>query len=1025
MANDIEPFDFLMLRAPSLPLDEIHKVNTVSGFDSLAVMLKDLLANYPEIIEAISIANDQISLTFHDWLEGKSDLSEKLLLTLYRYVARMSTRATPFGRFSGVCIGNIGEKPNSFILSGKYVVKGRLSMDYLAAKIQPILREPSLLSRLKLYPNSSIQDFGDHFRFARHKTLNDRRHYSWIRINKNPLIETVYKRTREGVTFGKLKSFLTGFQIDAGKVSDYLTDLVENQFLVSELEPSVTGSKYFDILSRKIGNYGGEAKSLKDQIQLAKQYNGDHIPDDDRRDLLSSACKRNMQKVQVDKKFIPAALNLNRASVEIIAREIAEISPLFKTGIPDDLRAFADNFTKRYDLKEVPLLEALDGDLGIGYGDLSEQYRDENPLIKDLGISTNSLNDEKDIRDRVFSELLDDRTPEIALESLNLENLKHRNDSHRFPSTFYALGNIITMNCSALDRGDFRFNLAACCGPSALNLMSRFGYMDRKLTAKLKFCAEYEERKFSDAIIAEIVHIPEDKTGNILQRPIMHTYEIPFLGNSGVDQSHQIQLNDILVSVREGKVVLRSKSLDKRIVPRLSCAHNFRTGVSIYRFLCDLQYQDHPFSLRWNWGKFEGYTYLPRITFKHLILSRRRWFITRRDLSEDERQELIDELRDRYGFPDEVIVAEGDNELYLNLNTEWGLQLFFDKLRKGDLILYEFLFGKDGLLKDKHGKSYTHEVIIPFKSSYMDNLKTHFPIAEDKVKRDFPPGSEWTYLKLYCPQKSADELIAKNINALIERLENEKLISKWFFVRYNDPDFHIRIRFLSNGNKTAISLIFAFIQEELNPLVEQKRVWKMQYDTYVREVERYGVDNMELSESVFHQDSISVLHLLRNISLSDHQTRWKFALVGVDQLFMLLEVDLPMRLKWVDEWSLSFQKEFNVDKQQQKKLNLGFRSHQNEIEKAFENRDEWLCRILDERMNGLRETLKVLKDKSTTSKRKILGSLCHMFLNRVFFSDQRANEMVVYHYLAKYYLSVIGKTNRLKYIQNREIENII
>lgn len=1025
MANGIEHFDFLMLRAPSLPLEEIYNVNTVSGFDSLSIKLKDLLVKYPEIIEAISVANGQLSLTFYDWLKGKAGLSEKLLLTLYKYVARMSTRPTPFGRFSGVCTGDIGEQASSFVLSGKYEVNGRLSMDYLATQIQPILKEPSFFTCLKLFPNSSIQDLGDHFRFARYRTVNGRRIYSWIKMNKNPLIEMVYKQTRVGITFGKLKSFLTGFQIEPVKVSVYLSDLVENQFLVSELEPMVTGSHYFDFLSLKIGNAEGKAKHLKDKIQFAKQYSDDSNLHLKREDILSYAGEHCMQKIQVDKKFIPTVLNLNSSSINIIAREIAEIYPLFKTEIPADLRIFTENFTKRYDLMEVPLLEVLDGDIGIGYGDLKEQYRDENPLIKDLTISKIKHDEDIGIQNKVLSSLLNNRAPEIALESLDLQYLNQKNENLRLPPTFYALGNIIAADCSALDNGDFLFHLAACCGPSAVNLMSRFAYMDEKLTNKLKSCAKYEESRFPEAIVAEIVHIPEDKTGNILQRPILHAYEIPFLGNSGVDQAHQIVLNDLLVSVREGKVILLSKSLGRRIVPRLSCAHNFKTGVSIYRFLCDLQYQDFPSSLRWNWGKYEEFVYLPRIGFKHLILSRRRWFITRRDLTGDKRQKLINELKDKYDFPDELVIAEGDNELYVNLTTKWGLHLFFDKLRKGNLVLFEFLFGKEGLLKDNEDKTYTNEVIIPFKSDYLDESEKSSRITIDKIKRDFPPGSEWTYLKLYCSQKSADEFIAKNIYALIERLENEGLISKWFFVRYNDPDFHIRIRFLSSRDKMAISNTFSIIQEELLPLVEQKKIWKMQYDTYQREIERYGTENIEFCESVFHLDSISVLNLLRNVPHSDHHTRWKFALIGVDQLFNMLHIDMLTRLKWADEWYTSFQKEFNINKEQEKNLNLQFRYSRDEIEKAFDNRKDWHYGILNSRMQGLSNILNLLTDSSMQKKRKILGSLCHMFLNRVFFSDNRANEMVIYHYLTKYYLSVIGKKNKWKSIQKKAVVNTI
>jgi hypothetical protein len=44
-----------------------------------------------------------------------------------------------------------------------------------------------------------------------------------------------------------------------------------------------------------------------------------------------------------------------------------------------------------------------------------------------------------------------------------------------------------------------------------------------------------------------------------------------------------------------GEIVLRSASLKRRIVPRLTTAHNFRSGtLGLYRFLCAVQGQGWP-----------------------------------------------------------------------------------------------------------------------------------------------------------------------------------------------------------------------------------------------------------------------------------------------------------------------------------------------------------------------------------------------------------------------------------------------
>ena len=45
-------------------------------------------------------------------------------------------------------------------------------------------------------------------------------------------------------------------------------------------------------------------------------------------------------------------------------------------------------------------------------------------------------------------------------------------------------------------------------------------------------------------------------------------------------------MTDLLVSVAGDQIVLRSARLGRRVVPRLTSAHNFTMSQGIYRFLC-------------------------------------------------------------------------------------------------------------------------------------------------------------------------------------------------------------------------------------------------------------------------------------------------------------------------------------------------------------------------------------------------------------------------------------------------------
>ena len=63
------------------------------------------------------------------------------------------------------------------------------------------------------------------------------------------------------------------------------------------------------------------------------------------------------------------------------------------------------------------------------------------------------------------------------------------------------------------------------------------------------------------------------------------------------------------------------------------------------------------------------------------------------------------------------------------------------------------------------------------------------------MNRVFSLGSEWVYFKIYSGYKIADVILLEYLKEKIELLQSENIIKKWFFIRYNDSDSHLRIRF--------------------------------------------------------------------------------------------------------------------------------------------------------------------------------------------------------------------------------------
>ena len=221
---------------------------------------------------------------------------------------------------------------------------------------------------------------------------------------------------------------------------------------------------------------------------------------------------------------------------------------------------------------------------------------------------------------------------EITLTDDDVKGMAARWDD--LPHTIAAMCEVFSYDPT----GATKIYLHPMGGSGAANLLGRFCHVDEKICQSVMEIMQEEEKSLpDDKLYAEIVHLPESRIGNILARPVLRPYEVPYLAKAGVGKEFQLEITDLMVSVRQRKFVLRSKRLNKEIIPRLTSAHNFSqpSVMPIYQFLCNLQNQYY----RGGMGLFlsslfNEFPYLPRITYKNVILSLARWHVKADDLKQ-------------------------------------------------------------------------------------------------------------------------------------------------------------------------------------------------------------------------------------------------------------------------------------------------------------------------------------------------------------------------------------------------------
>ncbi len=170
----------------------------------------------------------------------------------------------------------------------------------------------------------------------------------------------------------------------------------------------------------------------------------------------------------------------------------------------------------------------------------------------------------------------------------------------------------------------------------------------------------------------------------------------------------------------------------------------------------------------------------------------------------------------------------------------------------------------------------------------------------NNIQRNFSIGSEWLYYKLYTGHKTSDLVLTEIIKPIAQQLTNEKVIDKWFFIRYADPKHHVRLRFHCL-DKSSIGRIISVLHEPLEHFMEEDLIWKIQLDTYQRELERYGTETMEFSETIFYHDSDSIVDFLDLIEGKEgEQLRWLFGLRSINHLLDCFDYSLEEKLVLMD-----------------------------------------------------------------------------------------------------------------------------
>ncbi|GAA0855098.1 lantibiotic dehydratase [Aliiglaciecola litoralis] len=994
------------------------------------------------VIESLYIASPSLIDRLDTWKKSpNSKQGKKIELALLKYFIRMCSRPTPFGLFSGIHMGAISQSTQLHTMEFKFDKrKTRLDMFFLST-LKEYFQGLSADS-VSYSPNNSLYKVANQYRYIQAYHSNNTRQFRLSAVEADEYFTFIMDAAAQGGSVTELaEKFVERYpNANIQDVTDYISLLIEESLLVANITLPITGISPDEAFLRSIKNLNQDAistiyESALNSLETIDNKGAATVDDYKKlhqhlRQLPISVEENKLFQVDIYQDFKKCELDEKLATT--LYDQITLIHALSNEH-KNPLTDFINQFHARYEGQLVPLNLLLDDETGIGF---SNETGYESSLIAGLNLYAESS--EQHATDEPVSVLesailhalsLPENSgkPIIQLDRKTLKkatNGQQKLDS--LPASFAAIVSLFHDS-----NNEPIVKLSSCYGPSAANLLGRFCHLNQSLKDRVSELLSKEEQLSPDVIFAEVVHMPDGRPGNVIARPKLRRYEIVFMADTDIEDEYKISIDDLYVWVEDATVKLWSKRLKKQIIPRLSSAHNFTTrSLSIYKFLCTMQYQS---SFAPNFSapsSFKHAHFTPRIMLDNLILREKTWRIPRNELldlfaCEDQNEQPFNRLKQKYHLDQYVCFHNSDNVLHLDLKNKSMVEILSSETKNLEYVeLKEALITQyDSPVQTLDRGKINNEVIIPFwnesaKPYQTFNRNISRKLDGQDITRRFPPGSKWLSLKLYSGNTATESLLLEQLSSLIEQCNS--LYEKWFFIRYADPQWHLRVRFY--GDPTLLySELLPRLSQIFEPMLTSGALHKVELFTYEREVERYGGPELiELVESIFSAESDLVVNGLKELGVFTEDMRWRLVAIITDQLLELFNFSNEERLLLISYLRDGFGQEFNETGDLRKMIGTKYQTRKailnSDLEKLSTTEpadyDE-VQQVLFPLIHKWREAAQPLIEKinqlllttEAISKDELLESILHMTNNRVFKAYGREHEFAIHDFMRRYYLS--------------------
>jgi lantibiotic biosynthesis protein len=856
----------VLARTPVLSIDTICSI--YSAADPLE-SLRALLDRVPLVSQAIHLASPSLARELKDWRDGVPGHNENAPLKALAYVARMASRPTPFGLFAGIGRVQVGERTTLQIASTPMTTKTRPDMG-LIVELAKTIESGGAREDVRYVTNSAIVDRGGRIHVTNLQLvgfLSGGAEQRPVSLKNTDVVAKVRDLAREPRSYGAIVASLRETFGEADDNCRRVVDaLIEAGVVISEMRASPIGEPLTHVLEsiRRVDETiatrleaGLEAAGELDRVPLDERTIETYTRVERAFSSLVEKPQKAILQADVRTQFVGSMNAATLADIESYAEHFVRM------GTTLTLAKYRQRFVQRYGGEEpmVPLLTLADSDIGLGAPE---------------DVSVSAPLDEK--VDEVFVRLACDAlrcgATEIEIDPRDLSIVAPPLKTGIHFNTMEFAFRVVSASAEAIDRGDYLLTPAVFggtmrAGKSSGRFMHLFDEQAFDLVRRqaLLGCAPGE-------ILAEFAFAPTaGRDYNVSIRPAFLDAQIR-VGIGGPEVANELRLDDLCVGLDGENFFLWSKSAGCRVNPVES--HVFNTpeyAPNLCRLLSGLA-RDGEWTMRYfGWGSASRFTRLPRVRIGRHVLCPARWRFPARDLGSTPASaaRALATWREEWKLPDYVYLGKRDQLLLLDVRSEIAASLIDDQIKKGEqYVEFTESFLRPGeTWITQGGRPHATEFVAALQPSVPSIPKRSRVVSTTLLEASEPygPGSEWLYAKIYAGTHAQETILSTVVVPLVSELRDTMDLDRWFFVRYADPDSHLRLRL--RAPKTRSSALRERFLSSAEALLREGAIQGYSLDTYYPELERYGGSgNIDRVENFFTLDSDVCAEILRRKNLT-------------------------------------------------------------------------------------------------------------------------------------------------------------